>query len=169
MPCTNCFRNGRSCVIDASSVRCKECIDRKVSCDGKDFAAALIRSIEETRRLAEEEEKLRAELLAVNSRLLSIASRKRATRERADELFRRGTLIMESDLSSFTGNPDDPPTVPTPVSSPPNLLHQFSLDVAADAAADAAAAYAWPVDPVSLVDPGSVGGTAGASQGNSGS
>jgi hypothetical protein len=38
MPCTNCFRNSRTCIVASNSKRCKECIDRKVACDGTDFA-----------------------------------------------------------------------------------------------------------------------------------
>ncbi|KAM7182716.1 hypothetical protein V8F33_014079, partial [Rhypophila sp. PSN 637] len=90
MPCTNCFRNDRSCIILLGSSRCGECIGRKVHCDGNNFAPSLMRSIEEVRRLDVEEEELREQVLALNTKLLSTISRKRRARERADELFRRG-------------------------------------------------------------------------------
>ncbi|KAK4216409.1 hypothetical protein QBC37DRAFT_416702 [Rhypophila decipiens] len=97
MPCTNCFRNGRSCIISSGSSHCGECIGRKVHCDGNNFAPSLMRSIEE--------EKLREQVLALNTQLLSTMSRKRRARERAGELFRRGMVDHEKEVP----DPRDPP------------------------------------------------------------
>jgi hypothetical protein len=39
MPCSNCFRHSRTCIVDLSkSNSCSECVRRKVACDGQDVA-----------------------------------------------------------------------------------------------------------------------------------
>lgn len=118
MPCSNCFRSNRSCVIAEKSRRCRECIDRKISCDGNNFADALVASLERYRELDREEDELQARLLEVQSQLLSAMRQKRLVKQRADELFLRGQEIVESDPSSFAGTAgagEAPPAVTPPL------------------------------------------------------
>jgi hypothetical protein len=58
MPCTPCFRAGRDYVIALGLKRCGECISRKKSYDGNNFAFTLISSIDELRATYEERRKL---------------------------------------------------------------------------------------------------------------
>jgi hypothetical protein len=107
-----------------------------------------MRDVEELKRISDEEKQLQEQLLAVNRKMLSLISRKHAIQSRAEETFKRGSEIVESDPSHFSGDTGD---INTDVWSP-------SLDVD------------WAnLDPNLLVQAGQdfVGGTAGASPGSS--
>lgn len=101
MPCTNCFRYQRTCVLAKGSSRCGECAKRRVACDGTNFAPALAKSLEGLDKLSKEEDELQ-------ERLLSVMRQKRILKARADELFRRGSLIVESDPASYSGEDAGP-------------------------------------------------------------
>lgn len=103
MPCTACFRAQRLCRFAEGSARCGECIRKKVRCDGLDFAESLTRSLDELQRLHEEEEALADQMIQLNRKFMLVVAQRRRTKARADELFKRGTLIVESDPASFSG------------------------------------------------------------------
>lgn len=101
MPCSNCYRAGlrgkpRECVVADASKRCDECISRKIGCDGVEFADALIKNVDRLKELEEEEDRVLA-------RLLAIKREKRVAKGKADELFKRGSLIVGSDPASRSG------------------------------------------------------------------
>ncbi|KAK3391311.1 hypothetical protein B0H63DRAFT_467717 [Podospora didyma] len=108
MPCSNCYRLGRECIVAANSRRCKECIDQKVSYNGSDFAAALARNMEEEKKLEEREEELTDKLISVQGEIISVRRRRKVLRTRGKELFGRGMVDFEK---------ENPPTSAPPAQS----------------------------------------------------
>lgn len=77
---------------------CKECIRRKVFCDGKDIAPSLDKSLSEYKRLAAEEEEILEQLQPVLEQLSSVRRKKKASKVRADRLFRRGMIEYDKEV-----------------------------------------------------------------------
>ncbi|KAK4448828.1 hypothetical protein QBC34DRAFT_406775 [Podospora aff. communis PSN243] len=155
MPCSNCFRAQKPCHIAEGYHRCDECIRLKVRCDGHEFADSLMRSLDELKRLKEEKKALTAQMMEMNRKFLVLASQEQRLECRAEELFKRGTLIAESDPRSYSGDPVASPSGDPLVNDVlPILEFDWSaLDPAVLAQADQTAAA----------------GSSGASQGAGGS
>lgn len=134
MPCSNCHRNGRHCVVDLDvSNSCSECVRRKVACDGVDVSArreylvvcirgldvdyeAVFKSMKESRRLEDEEEKVMKDFIELQSKLMRIREQRRHLRKRQKELFDRGMADLAKELG---GN--DPLVSKEPATSEPGV------------------------------------------------
>ncbi|KAJ4421193.1 hypothetical protein N0V85_000286 [Neurospora sp. IMI 360204] len=89
MPCSNCHRNGRSCIIDIDpliSNSCSECARRNLSCDGVDVGAQ------------RGGDKLLREIMELQSRLLRTREQKRHLQKRQKELFDRGVVEHDKEV-----------------------------------------------------------------------
>lgn len=162
MPCSNCFRSQRPCVIAPGSKRCRECVNRKIPCDGVDFASALFRSVEDLRILREKRRELQESVLSAQQALLSTMQQEESTQRRADELFRRGTMIVDAELEASLSSK----ATPAPESFSPAAASQ-QAGSAFDSGFPPIPDADWVSFDFDSVGPGSVGGTAGASPGSS--
>ncbi|KAK3334461.1 hypothetical protein B0H65DRAFT_436905 [Neurospora tetraspora] len=103
MPCSNCHQHNRSCIVDRKkSLSCSECICRKVACDVTIDPDARRESMDVSRRLEEEEEKLMREIAVLQSRLIRTREQKRHSLRRQKEYFDRGM----ADLAEEMGDSD---------------------------------------------------------------
>ncbi|KAK0101600.1 hypothetical protein ONS95_008629 [Cadophora gregata] len=97
MPCSNCIRYHRNCVVlNEKSQRCGECVRRGVKCD------ALQVSIDDLQSLRMEEDRLKFErdmafeaAMAGLARVRELEQRQAELRERGREMLRRGLRTLD--------------------------------------------------------------------------
>jgi hypothetical protein len=123
MPCTFCFNNNLSCVVQQGSLRCAECTRSKRSCDGVDIVAPcellasvswrclfltipVLNNLEEQRRLEAAEEETEEQLAALNAKLARIRRQKRLARQRGSQLFARGAQEEDRDVQAAHHSPN---------------------------------------------------------------
>jgi len=96
MPCSNCVRYSRRCVIlNAKSQRCGECVRRGSKCD------ALQASISDLESLRLEEERLKLERDLAFEAAMAGLERVRVLEKRQQELRTRGMEMLRRGLSSL--------------------------------------------------------------------
>jgi hypothetical protein len=97
MPCSNCVRYHRNCVVlNEKSQRCGECVRRGVKCD------ALQTSVDDLQSLRMEEDRLKFErdmafeaAMAGLARVRELELRQAELRERGREMLRRGLKTLD--------------------------------------------------------------------------
>ncbi|KAK3355556.1 hypothetical protein B0H65DRAFT_485592 [Neurospora tetraspora] len=125
MPCSNCFRHNRTCVVDLSkSNSCSECVRRKTACDGQDITRRLYKSMKESKRLEAEEDKLVRSSVEIQSRLLRVREQRRHLQKRQKEMFDRGM----ADLAEELGDNDPLVSEESTTSEPGVALPEVGFD-----------------------------------------
>ncbi|KAI0388215.1 hypothetical protein F5Y17DRAFT_453661 [Xylariaceae sp. FL0594] len=96
MPCSYCSSRQLSCLMVEDVSRCQECVRRGRSCDGSGVSLAILqKTIAESDRLRNEEEKAEQDLSMVLARLERIRQQRKFHRDRVAKMVKRGLQSLE--------------------------------------------------------------------------